>query len=106
MDIPVLDISRKSCVLINRYSSNSLMVIDDPILQRKGKHSEGPGWVFGHSYGMLVLGMQYVTAIVSGNEGIFPLILDLKTKNGLSKIVTQMVVIKQSIPAGIRFMVL
>ncbi|MHB8397282.1 MAG: hypothetical protein ACYDBK_09005 [Thermoplasmataceae archaeon] len=50
--------------------------------------------------------MQYVTAIVSGNEGIFPLILDLKTKNGLSKIVTQMVVIKQSIPAGIRFMVL
>ncbi len=46
--------------------------------------------------------MQYVTAAISGREGIFPLNLDLKTKNGLSRIVMQMAVIKRSITAGMK----
>ena len=102
-NIPVLEIFRKSVSLINRYSSDSIMVIDDTILHRKGKHIEGSGWVFDHSEGKSVLGMQYVTAVVSGREGIFPLNLDLKTKSGLSKIVMQMGVIKRSITTGLRF---
>ena len=83
-NIPVLEIFRKSESLINRYSWDSVLVIDDTILHRKGKHIDGSGWVFDHSEGKSVLGMQYVTAVVSGREGIFPLNLDLKTKNGLS----------------------
>jgi hypothetical protein len=40
-NIPVLDIFRKSVSLINRYSSDSVMVIDDTILERSGRHIEG-----------------------------------------------------------------
>lgn len=83
-NIPILEIFRKSVSMINRYSSDSVLVIDDTILHRKGKYIDGSGWVFDHSEGKSVLGMQYVTAVVSGREGIFPLNLDLKTKNGLS----------------------
>ena len=36
--------------------------------------------------------MQYVTAVISGREGIFPLNLDLKTKSSISKILMQMAV--------------
>jgi hypothetical protein len=38
--------------------------------------------------------MQYVTAVISGMEGIFSLNRYLKAKNGLSKIAMQMAVIK------------
>ena len=58
---------------------------------------------FDHTQGKSVWGMQYTTAVMSGNEGIFPLNLDLKTKNGLSRIVMQMAVIKRAITAGLRF---
>ena len=102
-NIPVLKIFRKSVSPINRYSSDSLMVIDDTILERNGRRIEGAGWVFDHTQGKSVLGMQYVTSVISGNEGIFPLNLDLKAKSGLSKIVMQMAVIKRSITAGLHF---
>ena len=102
-NIPVLEIFRKSVSLINRYSSDSVLVIDDTILERNGKHIEGAGWVFDHTQGKSVWGMQYVTAVVSGREGIFPLNLDLKAKSGLSKIVMQMAVIKRAITAGLHF---
>ncbi|EQD56703.1 hypothetical protein B1B_08977, partial [mine drainage metagenome] len=78
-NIPVLDIFRKSVDLINRYSSDPVLVLDDTILPRSGKHIEGAGWVFDHTEGRSVYGMQYATAIISGNEWIFPLNLDLKT---------------------------
>ena len=102
-NIPVLEIFRKSVSLINRYSSDSVLVIDDTILERNGRHIEGAGWVFDHRQGKSVWGMQYVTAVVSGREGIFPLNLDLKAKSGLSKIVMQMAVIKRAITAGLHF---
>ena len=59
--------------------------------------------MFDHSEGKSVLGIQYITAVVSGREGIFPLNLDLKTKNGLSRIAMQMAVIKRSITADLLF---
>ena len=102
-NIPVLEIFRKSADLINRYSSDSLMVIDDTILERNGRHIDGAGWVFDHTQGKSIWGMQYVTAVISGKEGIFPLNLDLKAKSCLSKIVMQMAVIKRSITAGLHF---
>ena len=79
------------------------MVIDDTIPERNGRHIEGAGWVFDHTQRKSVLGMQYVTSVISGNEGIFPLNLDLKAKSGLSKIVMQMAVIKRAITAGLHF---
>ena len=102
-NIPVLGIFTRSCGLINRYSSDPVLVLDDTILHRNGKHIEGAGWVFDHTEGRSVYGMQYATAVISGNEGIFPLNLDLKTKGGLSKIVMQMAVMKRAITAGLRF---
>jgi hypothetical protein len=99
-NIPVLEIFRKSVDLMNRYASDSLMVIDDTIPERNGRHIEGASWVFDHTQGKSVWGMQYVTSVISGREGIFPLNLDLKAKNGLSKIAMQMTVIKRSITAG------
>ena len=47
--------------------------------------------------------MQYVTAVISGREGIFPMNLDLKAKSSISKILMQMAVIKRSITAGLHF---
>ena len=44
-NIPVLEIFRKSVDLINRYSSDSLMVIDDTILERNGRHIDGSSWI-------------------------------------------------------------
>ena len=63
------------------------MVIDDTILERNGRHIEGSDWLFDLTRGKSVLGMQYVTAVMSGNAGIFSLNLDLKAKLGLSKII-------------------
>ena len=102
-NIPILEIFRKSVDLINRYSSDSVLVIDDTILERNGRHIDGASWIFDHTKGKSVWGMQYVTAVISGREGIFPLNLDIKTKNGLSKIAMQMAVIKRSITAGLHF---
>ena len=102
-NIPVLEIFRKSVDLINRYSSDSVLVIDDTILERSGKHIDGASWIFDHTQGKSVWGMQYVTAVISGREGIFPLNLDLKAKSSISKILMQMAVIKISITAGLHF---
>ena len=102
-NIPVLEIFRKSVSMINRYSSDSVLVIDDTILERNGRYIEGASWVFDHTQGKSVWGMQYVTAVISGREGIFPLNLDIKTKNGLSKIAMQMAVIKRSTTADLHF---
>ena len=48
-NIPLLEIFRKSVSMINHYSSDSLPVIDDTILERKGRHIEGASWVFDHT---------------------------------------------------------
>ncbi len=44
-NIPLLEIFRKSVSLINRYSSDSLMVIDDTILENNGRHIDGSSWI-------------------------------------------------------------
>ena len=101
--MPALGIFRKSVDLINRYSSDPVMVIDDTILQRSGKHIDGADWFFDHSQGKSVWGMQFVTSAVSCSEGIFPLNMDQKFKGKMSKIVMQMAVIKRAITAGLKF---
>ena len=112
--IDTLEIFRKSVDLVNRYCTDPVLVLDDTILQRSGKHIEGAGWVYDHSEGKTVWGMSLITAAISGNEGIFPLNVDIKgigeergdgEKNAydLSKIVMQIAVIKRAITAGLNF---
>ena len=47
-NIPLQAIFRNSVSLINRYSSDSVLAIDDTILERSGKHIEDAVLVFEH----------------------------------------------------------
>ena len=110
-NINTLDIFRKSVDLINRHCSDPILILDDTVLQRSGKHIQGSGWVYNHSEGKTVWGMSLVSAAISGNEGIFPLNLDFRPSDSgahessriPSKIVMQMGVIKRAITAGLIF---
>lgn len=107
--IDTMDMFRKSVSLINSNSSDPILVLDDTVLQRSGKHIDGAGWVYDHSQGKSVWGMSLITAAVSCSEGIFPLNVDIKpvhshgSGHGLSKITMQMAVIKRAISAGLNF---
>ena len=113
-NMDTLEIFRKSVDLINRYCSDPVMILDDTVLHRSGKHVQGAGWVYDHSEGKAVWGMSLISAAISGNEGIFPLNIDVKgirdnegdreeNAYSLSKIVMQMAVIRRTITAGLKF---
>ena len=102
-NIPTLQIFGKSVDLINRYASDPVMIIDDTILARSGKHIDGADWFFDHSRGKSVWGMQFVTYAISCSEGIFPLNVDQKVRFKISKMVMQMTAIKRAITAGLKF---
>ena len=116
-NLNTLDIFRRSVELINRYCTDPVLVLDDTVLQRSGKHIEGIGWVYDHSEGKTVWGMSAISAAISGSEGIFPLNMDIKPISmkksdnredetphmSMSKITMQMAVIKRSVTAGLNF---
>ena len=117
-NVNTLDIFRRSVDLINRYCSDPVLVLDDTVLQRSGKHIQGAGWVYDHSEGKTVWGVPVISAAVSGNEGIFPLNMDIKPvsrddpvninegrkKNfHMSKITMQMAVVRRAVTAGLNF---
>ena len=108
-NINTLDIFRKSVDLINRHCTDPILILDDTVLQRSGKHIQGSGWIYDHSEGKTVWGMSAITAAISGNEGIFPLNIDIKPvrkkekQHIMSKITMQMAVIRRAITAGLRF---
>lgn len=77
-NIDTLDIFRKSMELINRFCTDPVLVLDDTVLQRSSRHIDGGGWLYDHNEGRTVRGMSAVTAAVSGNDGIFPLNIDIK----------------------------
>jgi hypothetical protein len=43
--IDTLEIFRKSVDLINRYCTDPVLVLDDTVLQRSGKHVHRTGWL-------------------------------------------------------------
>ena len=100
-NIPADGIFNISCSLINRNCTAPVLALDDTILQRNGKHIDGAQWIYDHSQGKTVYGMQYTTSVISGNEGIFPLSMELKTDD--SKIDLQINTIKKAMGAGLRF---
>ena len=52
---------------INRFCNDPVLVLDDTVLQRPGRHIDGGGWLYDHNEGKTVRGMSAVTAAVSGN---------------------------------------
>ena len=57
-NIPGDGIFNISCSLINRNCTDPVLSLDDTILQRNGKHIEGAQWIYDHSQGKTVYGMQ------------------------------------------------
>ena len=53
-NLNTMDIFHRSVELINRYCTDPVLVLDDTVLQRSGKHIEGIGWVCDHSEGKTV----------------------------------------------------
>ncbi len=115
-NIDTLDIFRKSVELINRFCTDPVLVLDDAVLQKPGRHIDGAGWLYNHNEGKTVRGMSAVTAAVAGNVGYFPLNIDIKLVRKkrrrpmererqyiMSKIIMRMAVIKRSVTAGLRF---
>ena len=60
-NVNTLDIFRRSVDLINRYCSDPVLVLDDTVLQRSGKHIQGAGQCPDRSR-MCVIPIQSFTA--------------------------------------------
>ena len=63
---------RKTVELINPIEDDGILAIDDTIVQKTGRSMEGAGWIFDHSTGRTVWGMQFATSALSGRYGIYP----------------------------------
>ena len=63
---------RKTVELINSIEDDGILAIDDTIVQKTGRSMEGAGWIFHHSTGRTVWGMQFATSALSGRYGIYP----------------------------------
>ncbi len=58
--------------LINTIEKDGILAIDDTIVEKTGKNIEGAGWIFDHSKGKSVWGIQFVTSVLSGDYGTYP----------------------------------
>ena len=56
--------------LINSIEKDGILTIDDTIVEKTGKHIEGTSWLFDHSIGKNVFGMQLATSVLSGKYAI------------------------------------
>ena len=66
-------IFRKTVESINKIENDGILAIDDTIVQKTGKKMEAAGWIFDHSSGTTVCGMQFATSALSGTYGIYPM---------------------------------
>lgn len=64
---------RKTVELINFIKADGVLAIDDTIVQKTGRNMEGAGWIFHHSTGRTVWGLQFATTALSGKYGVYPL---------------------------------
>ena len=60
------NIFRTTIGLINSIEKGGILAIDDTILEKTGKHIEGTSWIFDHTTGKNVFGMQLATSVLSG----------------------------------------
>ena len=107
-------IFRKTIDLINSVEKDGVLAIDDTIVEKTGKHIEGASWIFDHSVGKNVFGMQLATCTFSGKYGFYPISADIyrrleslerekKEDEYLTKIDMQIQTIGKCISAGLNF---
>jgi|YelNatPaOPRAMG01_1025707.scaffolds.fasta_scaffold50354_3 hypothetical protein len=107
-------IFRKTIDLINSVEKDGVLAIDDTIVEKTGKHIEGANWIFDHSVGKNVFGMQLATCTFSGKYGFYPIFADIyrrleslerekKEDEYLTKIDMQVQTIGKCISAGLNF---
>lgn len=58
-------------VLINSIGKDGIPAIDDTIVEKTGGHTGGASWIFDHSKGRNVFGMQFATSVLSAEYGIY-----------------------------------
>ncbi|MGC8496702.1 MAG: transposase, partial [Thermoplasmata archaeon] len=98
----------KMCEIVNRVEEDTVLVIDDTIIERHGKKIEGADWFFDHNKGENVYGIQAVTTVASGKNGIYSMLWQQylrkgKTKNFKSKIEMQKEAIGRCVEGGLKF---
>ncbi len=57
--------------LINTTEKDGILAIDDTIVEKTGKNIEAAGWIFDHSIGKTVWGIQITTSVVTGDIWYF-----------------------------------
>ncbi len=63
----------KTVELINSIENDGIVAIDYTIVEKSGKNMEAAGWLFDHSSGRTIWGIQFITTILSGKYGIYPI---------------------------------
>ena len=107
-------IFRRNIDLINSIENDGVLAIDDTIVEKTGRHIEGAGWIFDHSIGKNVFGMQLATCTLSGEYGFYPisagiyrrleyLEVEEKGEEYMTKIDMQIQTIGKCISAGLNF---
>ena len=78
MNINTLDIFHKSVELINRHCIDPVLVLDDTVLQRSGKHVEGMGRLYDHSEGKTARVISVISAHLRGKTSESAIIAPIK----------------------------
>lgn len=102
--------------LINTIEKDGILAIDDTIVEKTGRNIEAAGWIFGHSIGKTVWGIQIATSALSGRYGIYPVSTEVyrrkekledegKIEEYRTKIEMQIEAIRKCISAGLHFSV-
>ena len=78
ININTLDIFHKSVDLINRHCTDHVLVQDDTVLQRSGKHVEGMGRLYDHSEGKTARGISVISTHLRGKTSESAIIAPIK----------------------------
>ena len=102
--------------LINTIEKDGIFSIDDTIVEKTGKNIEAAGWIFDHSIGKTVWGIQITTSVLSGRYGMYPISAEIyqrmekldsegRMEEYRTKIEMQIETIGKCISAGLHFSV-
>ncbi|MHB1741346.1 MAG: transposase family protein [Thermoplasmataceae archaeon] len=102
--------------LINTIENDGILAIDDTIVEKTGKNIEAAGWIFDHSIGKTVWGIQITTSVLSGRYGMYPISAEIyqrmekldsegRMEEYRTKIEMQIETIGKCISAGLHFSV-
>jgi hypothetical protein len=107
-------IFQKNIDHINAIEKDGTFAIDDTIVEKTGKHIEAAGWIFDHSIGKTVWGIQMATSVLVGKYGTYPISAEIyrrlenlesegKTDEYRTKIEMQIETIGKCISAELNF---